>query len=145
MPSTFAGPGELDPGAFRQLIRFGIVGCSNTALSWCAYALLTWLGMHYLLASAVAWTLGSLNSYLLNRSWTFRSHGRWAPEMVRFATVQCAGLVVDIVLLDALTRDAGIHHLIAQALVYPATTLATFLLSRHWAFATPGRVPRWQA
>lgn len=145
MAPTLATRRELPPGLARQLVRFGIVGCSNTVLSWCAYAGLVWLGLHYLLASAIAWTLGALNSYLLNRRWTFRSHDRWVPELVRFAAVQGAGLALDIVLLDALTREAGVHHLLAQALVYPATTVATFLLSRQWAFAGLDRTARWSA
>jgi putative flippase GtrA len=132
-------------GAPRQLIRFGVVGCANTLLSWCSYALLQRLGVDYLVASALGWTLGAFNSYLLNRRWTFRSRGRCAPELVRFGVVQCVGLALDIALLGALIRDAGIDHLLAQMLVYPATMIATFLLSRHWAFANLDRVPRWPA
>jgi len=79
MASTLAGTGELPPGAIRQLVRFGIVGCSNTLLSWCAYALLVAVGIHYLAASAIAWTLGALNSFLLNRRWTFATLDR-APR-----------------------------------------------------------------
>ena len=128
-----------------QLVRFGLVGCSNTALSWCTYALLVHSGVPVLLASAVAWTLGALNSFVLNRRWTFRSRRRWTPELVRFGIVQCAGLAMNLVLLAALTRDAGVRPLVAQALVYPATTLATFALSRQWAFSGYGKAGRWPA
>ena len=128
-----------------QLVRFGVVGCSSTALSWCAYALLVRSGVHVLFGSAVAWTLGAVNSYVLNRRWTFRSRGRYAPELVRFGVVQCAGLALDVLLLAALTRDAGADKLLAQALVYPATTAATFALSRQWAFSTLGRAGKWPA
>jgi putative flippase GtrA len=128
-----------------QLVRFGIVGCSNTLLSWCAYALLVSAGIPVLPASGIAWTLGALNSYVQNRRWTFRSQARRTPELARFAAVQCAGLALDLVLLQALTRDAGVHHLLAQALVYPVTMVATFLLSRQWAFAPVGPVRRWPA
>ncbi len=128
-----------------QLVRFGIVGSANTLISWCMYALLLRAGVHSLVASGIAWTLGALNSYVHNRRWTFRSRGRYAPELVRFGAVQCAGLVLDLVLLHALTHDAGVNDLVAQALVYPATTVATFLLSRQWAFAPVGPVRRWPA
>lgn len=142
-------PGQTGGGTrgavLAQLVRFGVVGCSNTALSWCAYALLVRSGVAILFASALAWTFGAVNSYVLNRRWTFRSHGRYAPELVRFGAVQCAGLALDVVLLDALTRDARVHELVAQALVYPATTLATFALSRQWAFSTLGRAGKWPA
>ena len=139
------GDGRARRVVLGQLVRFGIVGCTNTLLSWCAYALLVWAGVHNLVASGIAWTLGALNSYVHNRRWTFRSRGRYAPELVRFGAVQCAGLAIDVVLLHALTRDAGVNDLVAQALVYPATTVATFLLSRQWAFAPVGPVRRWQA
>jgi putative flippase GtrA len=135
---------RLDVHLLLQWLRFAIVGVSNTLLSWTAYAVLEGVGVHYLLASAIAFALGALNSYVLNRRWTFRSRNRRVPELLRFGVVQCVGLGVDVSLLYALTRQAGIHHLIAQALVFPAASAVTFLLSRQWAFAgsRPGTVRR---
>ena len=145
-PRTVVEAGIFKRGVvLGQLLRFGIIGVGNTALSWFAYALLTHLGVAILPASGIAWTLVALNSYVLNRRWTFRSRGRRAPELLRFGAVQLAGLALDVILLDALTRDVGLHHLIAQALVYPATTVATFLLVRLWAFAPRGRPREWPA
>jgi putative flippase GtrA len=118
-----------------QWLRFVVVGGTNTALSWCVYVALAGAGMPYLVASAIAFAAGALNSYALNRRWTFRSHGRPAPEALRFAVVQCIGLTLDVLLLDALTKDVGVHHLIAQALVFPVASGVTFALSRQWAFA----------
>jgi putative flippase GtrA len=117
-----------------QWARFVAVGVSNTVLSWCVYATLETLGVQYLVASALAFAVGALNSYVLNRRWTFHSHGRPGPEVLRFGVVQCIGLGVDVGLLDFLTQDVGIHHLIAQAIVFPAASAVTFLLSRQWAF-----------
>ena len=125
----------------RQASRFVVVGGSNTLLSWCAYALLTYLGLAHVAASALAFILGALNSYALNRRWTFRSHGRRAPELRRFAVVQAVGLALDITVLSVLTHDAGVHHLVAQALAFPAASAVTFVLSRRWAFAGQAREP----
>jgi putative flippase GtrA len=118
-----------------QWLRFAVVGAANTLLSWCVYAVLEHVGVHYLLASGLAFVLGALNSYVLNRRWTFRSHGRRAPEAVRFGVIQCVGLGIDVTLLYVLAHDAGVHHLIAQALVFPVASAVTFGLSRQWAFA----------
>jgi putative flippase GtrA len=93
------------------------------------------VGMHYLLASSLAFAFGALNSYVLNRRWTFRSRDRRLPEALRFGVVQCVGLGVDVCLLYALVQSVGIQHLIAQALVFPVASALTFLLSRNWAFA----------
>src|SRR4051794_26343461 len=105
--------GDTRTEVLKQMVRFGVVGCTNTALSWGAYALLVAAGMDVLLASGGAWSLGAGHSYALHRRWTFRSRGRYAPELVRFVAVQCAGLALDLVLLAALTRDAGVYELVA--------------------------------
>jgi putative flippase GtrA len=125
--------------AAAQWLRFAVVGAANTLLSLCVYAVLTRLGLHYLLASSVAFAVGVLNSYSLNRRWTFRSRGRRGPEALRFVVVQCVGLGVDLGLLYALVDRVGIQHLFAQALVFPAASAVTFLLSRQWAFAQAAR------
>jgi putative flippase GtrA len=119
----------------RQWLRFAAVGSGNTLLSWSAYAVLARAGLAYAVASAIAFVLGALNSYALNRRWTFRSRGRCAPELLRFSVVQAVGLVLDVSLLWLLTHDARVHHLLAQALVFPAASAVTFVLSRRWAFA----------
>jgi putative flippase GtrA len=118
-----------------QWLRFATVGASNTLLSWCLYAVLEHAGIHYLLASGLAFATGALNSYALNRRWTFGSRGRHAPEIARFGAVQCFGLALDVSLLYVLVHHVGIHHLIAQALVFPVASVATFTLSRRWVFA----------
>jgi putative flippase GtrA len=125
-----------------QWLRFVIVGASNTLLSWCVYALLEHVGVHYLLASGIAFAIGAINSYVFNRRWTFRSHGRPLPEVIRFGVVQCVGLALDVSLLYVLVHHVGVHHLIAQALVFPVASAATFTLSRSWAFrGSPARPP----
>lgn len=126
-----------------QFIRFGLVGCTNTLVSWCTYALLVRAGADALLASGVAWTLGACNSYVQNRRWTFRSRGRYAPELARFGVVQGAGLAVNLALLHELISGVGMDRLIAQAVVYPVTIALTFLMSRRWAFAGIGRLRQW--
>jgi putative flippase GtrA len=122
--------------ALLQWLRFAAVGATNTLLSWCVYAGLVRLGVHYLAASGLAFGVGAVNSYALNRRWTFRSHGRPMPEALRFGVVQGLGLGIDVCLLYVVVHGAGIPHLIAQALVFPVASAVTFLLSRHWAFAT---------
>jgi putative flippase GtrA len=117
-----------------QWLRFAAVGVSNTLLSTAVFAGLFHLGVPYLLGSALAFALGALNSYTLNRRWTFRSRGRRAPELARFICVQAVGLGANLALLAVLVQGAGIRHVFAQALAFPAASIITFALSRQWAF-----------
>jgi putative flippase GtrA len=119
---------------FVQWLRFAAVGVTNTLLSTAIFAVLFHLGVHYLLASALAFAVGALNSYTLNRRWTFRSHAPRGPELARFVGVQAVGLGVNLALLAALVEVAGIRHVVAQLLAFPVASLVMFALSRQWAF-----------
>jgi putative flippase GtrA len=125
-----------------QWLRFATVGVANTLLSTAVFAVLFHLGVHYLLSSAVAFALGALNSYTLNRRWTFRSRGPRGPELARFLCVQLVGLGVNLALLAGLVEMAGIQHVVAQLLAFPFASIIMFALSRQWAFK---RAPRWEA
>lgn len=125
-----------DPLAIgAQWLRFALVGVSNTVLYAAAYLLLDRVGIHYVLASSVAFALGVLNSYVLNRRWTFRSQGRRAPELARFLCAQLLGVVASLSLLAALVEVVRLHPLVAQVVAFPVASLLTFALSREWAFA----------
>ena len=117
-----------------QWLRFAAVGVTNTLLSTAIFAVLVHIGIHYLLGSTLAFAVGALNSYTLNRRWTFHSHAPPAPELVRFLGVQAVGLGVNLALLTLLIEVVSIHHIFAQLLAFPAASIVTFALSRQWAF-----------
>jgi putative flippase GtrA len=128
-----------------EWLRFLLVGVSNTVVFAAAYLVSTRAGVHYVAASTLAFVLGTLNSYVLNRRWTFRSHRPRAPELARFLCAQTAGVVASLILLSALVEVGRFHHLAAQAVAFPIASVITFALSRQWAFAevrTQRRAPR---
>jgi len=72
-----------------SVVRFGVVGVSNTALGfgvfWSAHHLMPAMG-----AQCLSYAVGMLWSYYWNRRWTFQSQGRVASEAMRFFTSQSA-------------------------------------------------------
>src|SRR6059036_2753114 len=76
-----------------QFLKFGIVGVSNTLLTFAVYTLLLKVfGVWYLAASAIGFGVGAVNGFLLNRRWTFRGHVGDALTPVRWTIVQGCGL-----------------------------------------------------
>lgn len=59
-------------GTFGQFIRFGLVGVSNTLVSYVAYALTFKLTDNYFLANVLSWLISVLNAYLWQNLFVFR-------------------------------------------------------------------------
>jgi putative flippase GtrA len=118
-----------------QFIKFGIVGVSNTLLTFVVYTvLLKVFGVWYLAASAIGFVVGATNGFLLNRRWTFSGHVGDALTPVRWAIVQGCGLALNEGLLYLGVAVAGVDKLTAQALSIAVVTTTTFLANRAWTF-----------
>src|SRR5271169_2227468 len=80
---------RLNTPVFVQFVKFGIVGISNTLITFAVYTLLLKVfNVWYLIASAIGFILGATNGFLLNRAWTFREHVGDSLTPVRWGIVQ---------------------------------------------------------
>jgi len=76
-------------------IRFALVGLSNTLVDIAVFtALVAGFATPAVLANVFSYTAGTINSFVLNRNWTFRSADGscWGGQFVRFASVNLAAL-----------------------------------------------------
>jgi putative flippase GtrA len=118
-----------------QFVKFGVVGISNTLLTFLIYTvLLKVFGVWYLAASAIGFVAGATNGFLLNRRWTFRDHVGDALTPVRWAVVQGCGLGVNEALLFLLVSEGKLDKLVGQALATVVVTVSTFFANRAWTF-----------
>ncbi len=128
-----SGPRTLLP-LLKQLVRFNLVGVLNTAVDFGLFFLLDRLGMPYLLAQTCSYGSGIVNSYIFNKYWTFGVTGIRTAELLRFATVNLASLIISILLVFLF------HSLLQLPLLYAkiAATLLTMMISfsgnRLWVF-----------
>ena len=127
---------RFDAPMVRQFVKYGIVGASNTVLTFALYTILVEIGVQYLVALLLGYLAGSLNSYLLNRRWTFRA-GHLAHTSVgpRFAIVQVLAIVANLGLLYLLVHDLEVHKILAQAILTVPVLAVTFFVNRAWSFA----------
>jgi putative flippase GtrA len=118
-----------------QFVKFGLVGVSNTLLTFAIYTLLLKVfGVWYLAASAIGFAVGATNGFLLNRRWTFREHVGDSLTPVRWAVVQGLGLGVNEGLLFVFVHEAKLDKLLAQACATIVVTVSTFFANRAWTF-----------
>ncbi len=123
------------PVVLVQFVKFGIVGVSNTLLTFIVYTLLLKVfGVWYIAASAIGFIVGAVNGFLLNRRWTFAGHVGDALTPVRWAIVQTCGLGINLGLLYVFVHDAELDKLLAQAFATVVVTISTFFVNRAWTF-----------
>lgn len=124
-----------------EFIRFGLVGVMNTGVDFLVFTLLIALGMHYLAAQTMAYAAGTLNSYAVNKLWTFRGQGsargdrrRLGGELLRFVALNGASLLLSLALLYLLKDGLGFPALLAKLLVTVCTVVVNYAGSKLWVF-----------
>ena len=121
-----------------QLLRYLVVGASNTAITLATYALLVRAGLPAVAASVVAFAAGAVNGYRLNRAWTFRSARRGAAVGARYLAVLLGGLAINTLGVALAVNVAELPRLAGEILGLPPATVTTFVLARWWVFGPEG-------
>jgi putative flippase GtrA len=129
----------LEDPIVRQFVKYGVVGASNTVLTFVTYTVLEKLvGINYLIALPLGYGVGSLNSYILNRHWTFRARDiAHTTAGTRFAIVQGVAIAANELLLYVFVHHLGIDKIAAQAILTVPVLAVTFFANRWWTFARP--------
>lgn len=117
-----------------EFTKFALVGMLNTGVDVAIFFLLTWLGIPYVAAQVVSYSCGAVNSYLLNKVWTFRSCGLSYAEIVRFVAVNLTSLGISVVLLTLLHDKAGLGLAAAKGGATVCALAANFLGNKLWVF-----------
>ena len=121
--------------------RFVVVGCANFVVSFAAfYASYTYLPLDEssgrgAVANVLAYCAGLVNSFVLNRLWTFRAEGRVAEHALKFALLNAATLVSSTAIVLLLVDRAGFPALAVWLPLTLAILTAHYLGLKHWAFA----------
>lgn len=124
-----------------QFIQFGLVGVSNTAISYGTYALLVYLGVPYILANVIAFVVSVLNSFFWNNRFVFKKDSNESRSTIKtliktFISYGMTGLILSNVLLILLVEKFGMSKYIAPLIILIITIPLNFLLNKFWAFRT---------
>lgn len=85
-------------------------------------------------ANVVAYGAGMINSFALNRAWTFRPAGSVAVHALKFALLNGATLVLSTVTMFMLVDRAGYSELAVWLPLTGAILVAHYVGMKHWAF-----------
>lgn len=121
-------------------VRFGVVGLINTGVDFGAFVVLhnAW-GVFYLLAQVLSYLVGTANSYILNKLWTFRSREKaTGGQAFRFVIINGVSLAISLYGIYALNQ---LHFsLLGSKLIATiGGVLVNFTGSRFWVFANSAK------
>lgn len=126
-----------------QFIKFNVVGAMNTFVDMAVYYALIAMGVGYGAAQVCGYACGMINSYLWNKSWTFRHTQAREPEtdrragkgrLIRFAVLNAATLGLSLALLYVAVTVNGWSQIWSKLAVTAVTTVINFTGSRLWVF-----------
>lgn len=121
----------------RQFIKFGIVGLSNTIISFAVYYILLYIGVNYIIANTMGFIISVLNAYYWNNKYVFKSKGDKKSSMKKliktFASYGST-FILSTVLLVVMVDYLNISEIIAPVINLIITIPLNFLLNKFWAF-----------
>lgn len=123
----------------RQFIKFAIVGASGFVVNFVIFTLLQRVvpnytaTLPYMTIYSVAFLLGGVSNYFLNRAWTFRSTGDVGREGLSFMTVSVMALVVGLAVSAIVAPWLGHGHK-TWFVSTVAGIFVNFFVNKYWTF-----------
>ena len=119
---------------YRQFIRYAIVGLASNAIAYLIYIALTRVGLGPKITMSLLYGLGVLQTFILNKCWTFEHGGAHGVVFIRYCVTYGLGYVVNLVALLVLVDQWGYPHEIVQGVMIFALAVMLFLLQKCWVF-----------
>jgi putative flippase GtrA len=113
-----------------QLIKFGIVGISNTLVDFLVYSILIYVFLiKPEISQACSYTIGTINSFIFNKKWTFKTEKNKNSKLqaLRFIIINAFSLILSSVSISYLIEELNVHKIIAKILVILLTQVINYL------------------
>lgn len=118
----------------NTLIVYGLVGVTNTCVGLGLCLLLTFLGLVPEVANLFGNIAGVINSYFLNKKFTFKSNNSHKQDAWRFGVAMGVAYLANLATLSITHRIFGVDVYIAQICSSVVYTIVGYLVSKFWAF-----------
>jgi len=147
----------------RQLIKFAIVGCLNVLVTFIFFFLcyrqwplasliLDTMGskgelikqvllkfniysIDAAFANTIGYMAGMVNSFILNKLWTFEAKGRTARQLHRFLILNIFGLALSTLIIFVFVDLLNVSYLIVWPITIGLVMIFNFIGNKYWTFS----------
>ena len=106
----------LNNKLFKQIIKFGIVGGLAFIIDYGIYTLLSQLlGIYYILASIISFSISVIFNYILSIKWVFDvTKKQTTKDFIIFIVLSVIGLIINSIILYICVELFNIHDMIGK-------------------------------
>lgn len=104
-------------------LRVLVTNFCCATFSYGMYLVLLWVGMYYLLASAVDFTIFIVLSFIINRHWSYGSSGPWPEQLAKYFLFYSHNQVIIMVGLYMLVQHYDFWPSLSQLAMQSLTGL----------------------
>jgi putative flippase GtrA len=123
--------------------RFGLVGVASGLVYAAVTVLLVRVFGAAPLAASVAGYCASVPlGFVGHRRFSFRSHGHWTVEAVRFVTTQAINVTVTAAIMHGVTAWLGVSYVWGMAGAVVLVPIGNFACLSLWVFRAEAPFPR---
>src|SRR6266508_4057161 len=119
-----------------EVLRFGVVGLASNALLYLLYLATTAIGVEPKAAVSLIYLVGVLQTFILNKRWTFQHEGHVPRTVARYWVAYTFSYAANMVLLIIFVDMAGFDHRVVQGVLIAVIGLVLFALQKYWVFTT---------
>ena len=121
----------------EQLLRFGFVGIASNGVLYVFYLAMTNQAIDHKVAMTIAYVLGVIQTFVLNKKWSFEDKGSGPKSFLRYVWVYVLIYVFGLSFLAILVDVIGFPHQIVQGINIIVCGVLSFALQKYWVFNQP--------
>ena len=132
---------------FSEFIKFGLVGVSNTIVSYCLYALSLQIFLKLNLFPSTDYIIANIISFLLSVLWSFYWNNKYVFKLNEgeqrsilkallktYVSYGFTGIILNNILLVLWVRVIGINKMLAPIINLIINIPINFFMNKLWAF-----------
>ena len=119
---------------YDDFIKFAIVGLGNLFVSLITYYILVYFSINYQIANIGGFITGSLNGYIWNKIWLFKSSKKNGSSIIKFYLTYLSTWFLSAILLYIWIEVFKISDIVAPVINVFITTPINYLLNKYWVF-----------
>jgi len=118
-----------------QAIKYGVVGISNTFITFIVITLMMkLLGYSDFISNIVGYVAGVVNSFIWNKKWTFSNSTGWKNSLFRFLIAFGICYVIQYGLVMILNKNLTIDHIYNHYIGMVFYTAINFFANKYYVF-----------